>query len=243
MKRICPHRGFGTAEEFCPYHGLNLTRPCFPVAISTPIGKFDSKIMYNIEEQLGEEFSSFTQLVKAPFQLWMQNTCDFWHLKTIHKDFSNSFTGSPYDIQISACKKFSSHRIKVRPEVIDRYKTVLGRQDLTDNFLHIMRAPEVSYTNFLDVFFSIEVATPINHKSCWVTTRFFTSNKYRRPPSALLMAARKANEKILEEDAQLCEKWALSNHLPEQWFPYEERIKAYLEYMEESAWQGFTKQQ
>ncbi len=138
----------------------------------------------------------------------------------------------PYDIQISADKKMSSHKIKVAPRVVKQYEKIVGKP-LPDFFSHHLFAESrLSVTSFLGVMYSKEEVVPTSPGKCLVATTFIKS-KINALPEFVLDASKKANLQILIEDKQICEKWAKTACVTGNWLPGEERIKAYCELLKE----------
>lgn len=228
---ICQHRGHVLDGNKCPYHGLTSPIPdsCF---VSEPVsrGTFDITWCESIEDDLGQAFFTYDMPVKTPAHLWMQNVMDHHHVPIIHKDsFARQFASHiPYDVCIG--NKASSHRLRVKPEVIEVYKRLCG-DGVSDNFYQITEYPHLSVTNFLNVFYSFETVKAVSANECRVTTKFFRS-KNNRSPSVLSEAYIEANKEILKEDRAIMESWAgtYHDHKHVNWLPGEDRIKHYVEY-------------
>jgi hypothetical protein len=234
----CKHRGFkvascdGRGPIKCQYHGQRfeyerrINHHEFGEFLFSPDYLGTSQILSDISKQIGEEFGSHTQEVKAPFHLWMQNTADPNHLTTAHKDsFSKLFDGTrPENVYISEYE--SSYTMRIKDEVVERYGKHFELSSVSD-FRHILGFPNLSVTSFLDVFFSVECATP-TRDGCRVNTRFFVRSGINRN-RLLERVALESNIKILKEDKDLVEKWALDyTYDPDtKWLPGEARIKRY----------------
>lgn len=236
-KNSCRHRGFkvascaGRGSIKCQYHGQRFefekryAHHEFGEFIFTPSFLGDSKALVKISEELGEEFGSHEQFVKAPFHLWMQNTADPNHLTTAHKEsFSKLFDGSrPENVYVSEFE--SSYTMRIKDDVVERYQKHFSNAG-TD-FYHYLAFPNLSITNFLNVFYSVEYANPVDAGSI-VRTRFFVRKGLRA--GLLGRIALEANKKILAEDKDLMERWALNyKYVPSEtkWLPGEERIRRY----------------
>ena len=236
-KNACPHRGFklkdcdGYGPIKCQYHGQRfewksaLTHHEFGEFIFAPEFLGASQVLKDLSEKIGEQFGEHKQFVKAPFHLWMQNTADPNHLNSIHKDsFSKLFDGNrPENVYISEFE--SSYTMRIKDEAVERYKKHFDQA--SDWFFHYLAFPNLSVTSFLDVFYSIETANPVEG-GCEVTTRFFTG-KDIKPNKLLNRMALDANIKILGEDKCLVETWASGYRYEAdtKWLPGEARIKRY----------------
>jgi phenylpropionate dioxygenase-like ring-hydroxylating dioxygenase large terminal subunit len=234
-KNACSHRGFRVAECAgkgpirCPYHGQRFTFDRslkhyeFGEFIFAPDYLGGSTTLSGLP--LGEEFGSHEQTVMAPFHLWMQNTADPNHLTHAHKDsFSKLFDGSrPENVYISEYE--SSYMMRIKDEVVERYKKHFP--DCSDHFFHYIAFPNLSVTSFLNVFYSIETANPASKQTSLVKTRFFMGKGLKT--GLLSKTALEANKKILKEDSDLVEKWALNYQYDPttKWLTGEERIKRY----------------
>lgn len=223
---LCPHRGHVLKNGVCPYHAMQSAK--FNCS-ETKVSEVDPTWAEKIEEDLGAIFFTFDMPVKAPASLWMQNTMDHHHVPIIHKDtLSQVFeTHIPFDVCIS--DNASSHRLKVKPEVVNTYLRICGNL-VTDSFYHVVSYPNLSVTSFLNVFYSFETVKD-NSEGCRVTTKFFRS-KSNPIPGALAEAAIEMNKRILKEDRAIVESWAETyadiTHC--NWLSGEDRIKAYCEY-------------
>ena len=87
----------------------------------------------------------------------------------------------------------------------------------------------------MNVFYSVETAIPSDSDSATeITTRFFVAPNIK-VPGILKKMAMLNNRQILKEDADLVNKWA-EHYLPGAgtagWLPGEERIAAYVEWLE-----------
>lgn len=178
----------------------------------------------------GENFLLIEQMVKAPWYLWMFNTADFWHVRTIHLDFSKLITGVPFDVRLGP--RGSSHRLTVSAAQVERYERI-SKKRLRPDFSHHLIYPNTSLTSFLDVFYSEEKAEPMGD-SCWVTTKFFFSKKNPIPRS-VIPAVGAANGKILDEDRKIVESWATSYRKTGNWLAHEERLRDFEAYLESGA--------
>jgi phenylpropionate dioxygenase-like ring-hydroxylating dioxygenase large terminal subunit len=263
----CLHRGFkvaqgcGKGEIVCPYHGQ-------PFSFKSPIGDIPSYqvegfvFLYNflrledrlrlylrtIYQDLGDEVGHYTQTVDAPFYLWVQNTADPNHLKTVHGDgFAKMFkSNEPYNVEIGT--SYSSYHMRVKEEVLEKYKRYKKYMGLSqsspffDSFFHMIVMPHLSITSFLGVFYSIETATEKEGKT-EVHTRFFDSRLSKVPKPLSKMAVHE-NIKILAEDKDIIERWAKSHKFDDesQWMQGEERIKNYIEGLKKQCHE-FTHQQ
>lgn len=238
---LCPHRGHVMAEGRCPYHGL-----CLPVgkdsfakpgrtisAASSPFPPFDDSAMDTLCDDMGPMFSSNDMLVAAPWFLWMQNTMDFNHLKTVHKTFGSQFDPDavPCDIHVSEDWKDSSYRIPVRKDVHKSYERICGKS-LPPYFFHATNFPALSVTSFLNVFYSVETVKDVDGATM-VSTKFFESARNRLPKSLLNQAA-KSNLALLLEDKAIMESWATTYHLrrDKNWLPHEQRIQIFCAVLE-----------
>lgn len=234
---LCPHRGFPVETgKRCPYHGLlSPVHPtCFDREPKRPgydevLPEFQKLIMGT----RGERFDEVVQEVACPWWLWMQNTADYRHLATVHKDgFADLFTGPPYAVRISMTGRHSTHKLKVRALVRSWYEKQVGRE-LDDYFLHSLSYPNLSMTAFLGVFFSREIASQGSPDRTVVTTSFFADPSV---PRWLLDAAMVANRRVLAEDKALCEEWAPTARVTGNWLPGEERIRSYCELLKEDGY-------
>lgn len=245
-ENICHHRGFraggpcGKLPVHCRYHGLPFTfRNTIPAeAVGEMLfANLSSEVMLSYDliqfnELLGEQFGEYTQLVNATPDLWMQNTADPNHLKTIHPEtFAHNFDGNiPYNIRID--ESISSYCMKIKKEVHQRFQPFMGdRHPLQDGFFHLTVYPHLSITSFLGVFMSIETANFVDDgKLTEVRTRFFTA-KDAKVPNYLCTLAMQNSIEILQEDKALVEEWAETAHLTPHTFCIqgEERIKAYIQ--------------
>lgn len=234
----CAHRGHPIVDGKCPYHGLAHPAPpsCFvePKKIERTDALSD---LVDLTREMGEPFGAVRQAVKAPFWLWMQNTADFRHLKTVHgRGFSRLFVGEPYDVTISQDLRHSSHRIKIRPELLRRYED-MGLKPTRDHFLHFLAFPALSMTSFMGVFYSREVAYGTGKDQCVVSTTFY-KRKDADIPQGVLNSAMISNRQILKEDKELCEMWAPSAIVSGNWLPGEERVAAYCKLLKEAGFEG-----
>lgn len=236
-KNSCKHRGFkvatcaGRGTIKCQYHGQRFeyekryTHHEFGEFVFAPKFLAGSKILTDISAEIGEEFGSHTQAVKAPFHLWMQNTADPNHLTTAHKDsFSKLFDGTrPEDVYISEFE--SSYRMRIKDDVVERYSRHFP--GASSYFFHALGFPNLSVTSFLDVFYSVESVQPDANNDSKVVTRFFMRKGLK--PGLLSKIALEANIKILKEDKELVERWAqgYSYEPNTKWLPGEDRIKRY----------------
>lgn len=188
---------------------------------------FDDRVLLELTEDIGECFWTVRQRVRAPVSLWMQNTADWRHVWTIHAEgFSKVFEEAPpFDVMVSAPRGRSSHKLGVKPEVVDGYARLCGKT-VPPYFLHFLEFPDRSMTAFLGCFYSVEHAE-WRVDGCEVTTQFYES-KTRRLPKKLLKMAADANEVILRQDRVVCETWAKTYRDTGNWLPGEERIQAYL---------------
>lgn len=245
----CKHRGFRVCDETgpikninCPYHGKRFTFPS------------DYKITENGEAlfldkptdkflrfpTLGEEFGQHTLRVKAPFHLWIQNTMDPNHLKTVHKTgFAKLFkNAAPFDVQ--KYDECSSYKMSLTDEVILKYnKFKTESHNLFDNFMHIAYFPYLSVTSFMNIFLSVETAVPDREDENFtnVQTRFFVSPG-SSVPELLRSMALKSNIEILKEDKDIVESWANQYYggtiLEEERMTGEERLVHYLDYLDQN---------
>lgn len=237
-KNACSHRGFkvascpnGRGAIKCQYHGTRFEyeQPYshyeFGEFIFLPqyLGKSDP--LTKISSEIGEEFGSHVQFVDAPFHLWIQNTMDPHHLKYAHKEsFAELFDGSlPENVYLSEFE--SSYTMRIKDEVVERYQKHFP--EASDYFFHYAGFPSLSVTSFLDIFYSVESAIP-DGSGCRVHTRFFSRRSVERN-NLLERLALDANKKILAEDKELVEKWAINyKYDPNiRWMPGESRIKRY----------------
>lgn len=219
-ENVCPHRGFPFAQDrgslpiTCPYHGI---RVCEQNALTLgPVSNRwgflfvgDSQLNDDTRRSMasiGKQFGEVVTHVRAPFQLWMQNTADPNHLRTVHPEFSKLFVGKPEMEWISPDSTASSYRIEVAQKAVDRYERTIGAM-LPPYFVHSMVGPTLSITSFLGVFISVETAERTGD-GCVVRTRFFTADNVDVPAS-LLKVAMVRNRAILEEDRDIVERWAL----------------------------------
>lgn len=246
---ICQHRGFpvacgqGTLPIKCPYHGLLFSGAGeFAVEESNGFAFLHDRPMATPEllqnmNALGFEFGSIDLAVRAPFELWMQNTMDPNHLRFVHRGFSSMFAEpmKPEGVWISESGRVSSYRMQVEADVVRRYEKLLGYAP-APYFFHAVVAPQLSITCFLGVFLSVETAEPTK-EGCAVSTRFFTS-KADSVPTTLLKIAMQRNRALLEEDQDVCERWALGRpwKTPTQWLPGEDRIRSYQQAMYRGQW-------
>lgn len=233
MKQICPHRGFPLSENgTCQYHGWPKCR--FSEELS-PDAPFDYSLFDEFEDDIGHNFYTVDLFVKAPYFLWMQNTMDPNHLKTVHRNgFANKFYDDPfpYDVSFSPDKRISSYKIDVHRHIVSKFER-LAKAELPGYFYHASSFPYTSMTSFLGVFHSIEIVTPVKvdpPNSCLVQTKFFSSKK-NKIPSLFYELAKKSNLELLEEDRRICEEWAktYNKHTTRNWLKGEERIRAYVE--------------
>lgn len=232
----CQHRGYkvrtcaGSGPIKCQYHGQRFTfanhirHHEFGEFIFAPHYLGSSKIITEISSLIGEEFGSYRQFLAAPFHLWIQNTADPNHLFTAHSDsFAKLFDKSqPENVYLSEFE--SSYTMRIKDEVVDRYKKHYPMA--SDAFTHIIGFPNLSITSFLDIFFSVESANPVQG-GCDVYTRFFMRDGIK--PSFLSRLALESNKRILMEDKDLVEEWAVGyKYNPDtNWLPGEARIKRY----------------
>lgn len=192
-----------------------------------------SELLLLFCEEKGEEYHKSDIQVAAPAKLWSQNTMDPHHINYVHKtSFGRLFDSSmPYGSWITTDRRLSGYRLKVKDEVVERYRELLGEKVDRDYFEHIFLFPNLSLTSFLGLFYSIEIATDLSNeaKSCRVVSIFY-SRKGWWIPDPLRAASIYANNKILDEDKNLCETWAKTydQATGKNWMPGEERIQAYL---------------
>ncbi len=229
--KICDVRTVGPVK--CPYHGLKFI-PNFQYSITQLWGMlFVSGVagtaqISRLASNRGRHFYSKGMTVKCPFYLWIENTMDPNHLKQIHGEhFFQLFQSvTPENVEFSSCGKVSSYALPIKADIVSRYERVL-KTGLEPWFRQTTVYPHLSMTSFLGVFYSIETAVPVIGAT-EVLTKFFTSNRVE-VPKPILSSAMKSNSIILEEDKQICESWAKSNHYrkPDSWLPGEERIKVY----------------
>ncbi len=148
------------------------------------------------------------------------------HLKTVHGDFHLQFESSkPLDISFSKDFRFSSYKLPIKKDIIKRYQYLTG--DAVDPcFYHYFAYPNLSYTSFLNIFFSKEEVVPMM-SGCLVKTEFFLRLNAQAPDS-LVGSAVEANVKLLCEDKKICEEWAPHYKVTGNWLPGEERIRAYV---------------
>lgn len=245
-RNSCRHRGFkigagcGKLPLYCPYHGQRFD---FDRKMETKnyggfvfVGKniFEPNIpdLLQIGADLGEEMGSYQQKVKCRFHLWMQNTADPNHLRTIHANtFCKLFKDfRPYDVVID--KNWSSYKMTLKASVKDSYSRYSGES--SDVFQHWLIYPCLSITKFMNVFYSVESAIPLPDKTCEVTTRFFLNKNVTTMSERVQDFVCRENIKILEEDRRAMENWepTYDRHLTTSWLPGEERVRHYVEYME-----------
>lgn len=228
--RRCPHRGFPIAENesFCRYHGFSQPFDCrlFESCWPHP-NNYDDCIMEWIYSNLGEQFHSVEQKVRAPWYLWMQNTADFLHVPHVHAGgFAEQFSSTiPFDVRISSDMANSSHRLMVKKSIRLSYELMLGKKLSEYSFAHVLKYPNLSITSFLDVFYSLESAHA-EDGGCVVKTKFYLSNK-NPAPRALIRSAILANERTLEEDRVAMETWALGYRETGNWLNGEGRVRAF----------------
>lgn len=240
-KNSCKHRGFkvasgcGKGSIKCQYHGQRfgfekkIKHYEFGDFIYSPGYLGNSEPLKMISEYIGDQFGSTELYVKAPFHLWMQNTADPNHLTTIHKkNFANLFDSHiPGDVYVSEFE--SSFTMRIKDETIEKYEKYCDKNSpyFKAGWSHYLGFPNLSVTSFLGLFFSVETAEPIP-QGCIVKTRFFTA-KNSKVPSLLKTLAMDANKKILVEDQDLVEKWAVNYKYTDDcvWLPGEQRIRAY----------------
>lgn len=253
-RNICAHRGFRIFEgegEFknprCPYHGLPFNPEKGPeqfevfesgeaVFISKPVAGEDTRIKPLFPVVLGEEFGFLTQKVKAPFHLWMQNTADPNHLKTVHPEtFTRLFAS--YEARSEAFEtNYSAYSMDLNDDVVRRYERYFIQEPNPWHdwgFTHMMFYPHLSVTSFLGVFFSVETAipTPEDESSTSVYTRFFVAPE-SKVPRLLKKMAMENNFTILQEDKDIVERWANQyNNEPGFFLKGEDRIKHYLAWL------------
>jgi phenylpropionate dioxygenase-like ring-hydroxylating dioxygenase large terminal subunit len=230
---FCPHRGMPfitcTNAEYnlkCPYHGL----PFNPDKKATlfhglaytgdslePWG-YLSKLL----PSLGEPFQRELHNVACSSQIWIENTMDPNHLSHVHKaGFADLFQGHPFDVKIG--KTWSSYKMAIKQSIKDSYST-LGYTN--DHFEHFVAYPNLSITNFLGVFHSIETALPTD-RGCIVHTRYY-ANAGAANLTGLIKAATKANQALLKEDRDICEALAPTyNESSQLYLASEQRIKAF----------------
>ncbi len=238
----CAHRGFKVAEEHgnlpikCPYHGraYNFEKTFdtdqfgeFIFVVKDEIGIFEVACS-NFGDALGAEFGSYAQTVDAPFYLWMQNTADPNHLRSIHKSgFAELFEGvKPQDVVIKY--NYSSYTMPIKENIVRKYeKAICPIEDHT--FFHAMIGPNLSITSFLGLFYSVEAANHIDDYTTHVETRFFVG-KNSKVPMLIRQSALQSNIKVLREDKAAVEKWAETFDIRDspEWLPGEERIQAYI---------------
>lgn len=245
-KNECRHRGFQVCEkEFgalpidCPYHGQRF----FFEKKTQAFVLNDFVFLESIEKmlppaikaiRLGEEFFEKQMVVGCSRSMWLQNTMDCNHLEYVHKDgFANVFA-ERYPIHMGTIEGHSSfHELLVKPEIVEFYRKHCDVPRGTnlyapERFTHSVVGPNLSITTFLGIFVSVETIQPLEG-GCIVNTRFFTTTGVT-VSKHLLRAARVANERILEEDKDICDRWALGN--PEKkdvvWMSGEERIRQYV---------------
>jgi len=238
-RNACSHRGMRVADCAgkgaikCKYHGKRfgfegrVAHYEFDEFIFAPSYLGSSKVLPGISGEIGEEFGRHEQFVKAPFHLWIQNTSDPNHLGYVHKDsFANLFeSDKPENVYLSEFE--SSYTMRVRDDVVERYRKHFKEAIGPTDFHHIIGFPNLSVTRFLGVFYSVESANPVAD-GCRVVTRFFLRTGLKAPP-ALIDMALEDNKKVLLEDKEAVERWAIGyKYDPNtQWLPGEERIKRY----------------
>ncbi len=189
--------------------------------------EFESDL-HAIGNDLGKEFGWHEMQVKAPFHLWIQNTADPNHLKTIHGEtFAKLFRDFiPHEEKISEDRMVSSYRMNVKYDIAKRYMKYKTK-DFRSDFFHMIVFPHLSITSFLNIFYSIETAVQDGE---WtnITTRFFTS-KNANIPKLLCKMALEANIKVLEEDRFIVNWWAEGQYekIPSVILPGENRIHEY----------------
>lgn len=246
-KNECRHRGFQVCEkEFgtlpidCPYHGQR-----FFFEKKTEAFVFNNFVFLKSLEtilppaikaiRLGNEFFEKKMIVGCSRSMWIQNTMDCNHLEYVHKDgFANVFA-ERYPVHMGTIEGHSSfHELLVKPEIVEFYRKHCDVPRGTDlyapeRFTHSVVGPNLSVTTFLGIFTSIEIITPVAKNFCSVHTRFFTTLGVT-VSKHLLRAARIANERILEEDKAICERWAQGNPTKQDvvWMSGEERIRQYV---------------
>lgn len=245
---ICAHRSFKVAEGEgalpikCPYHGHPFD---FESELSTLVsGEFvfcgepkGSAVPGAYPKMiLGEQFGESRMFVKAPFHLWMQNTADPNHLRTVHPETFHKLFANTIPKKVIILGKTSAYCLDVAPEIVNKYSRWADPESelFKDGFCHSLCFPHLSATSFLGCFFSVETALPVG-KGCEVHTRFFVA-KDSKLPDLMKNMAMTNNRQILEEDRLLVERWAetYQNHQNVKWMPGEERIAAYVDQLERS---------
>lgn len=243
---VCPHRGFPIAAGIgelplkCRYHGLrfnevpqwNIYESCGFAFLGHPgdgAKDIDQMLIAGSFDLMGEEFGSVEEPVRAPYSLWMQNTMDPKHVQYVHPGFVSIFAApvQPHSLSISDDNSVSSYRLNVVKDVAARYQRNLG-SEIPSSFFHGSVSPHLSVTSFLNVFFSVETAQPIDgFARCVVRTRFF-QRRGAAIPGTLLRLAMVRNRVLLKEDRDVVETWALGRPwAPSVWHSGEERIRAY----------------
>lgn len=248
-RNACEHRGFrvchgsGDATKIkCPYHGLLYNFKDQDLVHETNGAVFfgratPDKPKPDFKPVLGDEFGFYSQVVNAPFHLWMQNTADPNHLNTVHADsFDRLFDGvTPYQVFIE--DNYSQYVMPLKDEVVLKYRRYFKKDVWHERgFMHMLHYPHLSVTSFLGVFFSVETATPhpIDDNCTQVYTRFFVAPD-SGVPALLKRMAMDNNMKILQEDKAVVEQWAQHyRNDAGHWLQGEERIKHFVEYFERS---------
>lgn len=237
---FCPHRGMPfitcTNSDYnlkCPYHGLpfqpdkkaTLFHGLAYIGDSLEPWGYLAKLLPTLLDPFQRELHN----VACSSQIWIENTMDPNHLSHVHKaGFADLFQGHPFDVKIG--KTWSSYKMSIKQSIKDSYST-LGYTN--DHFEHFVAYPNLSITNFLGVFHSIETALPTD-RGCIVHTRYY-ANAIASDKKGLLRSAELSNKTLLAEDRNICQQLNASfNTNSNLYLPYEERVKAYREYLRQN---------
>lgn len=248
-ENTCSHMGTRFCSEkikdhqsiSCPYHGRpigefepldvweNFVFLKSDKSVSWVKGPIERVIMESlrfIDEDIGECFQTEFTTGKFPFYLWMQNTMDPGHLKTVHSDFSSVIAPRPQTVLFEEGGVLSSYILPVKKAAEDSFSSRVKNNSFP-YFRHISVAPNLSVSSFMNIIYSIESVIQDGEWS-FVTTRYFTP-KNVDVPAHILKASIAGHKKILDEDRAICEKVAKTYHPPLVFDPGEERIQHYLE--------------
>jgi hypothetical protein len=184
---------------------------------------------------LGEEFGSYEQRVRAPFHLWIQNTADPNHLEHVHPEFRRMFTSGCTPHNVDLMRSYSEYSMSLSPDVVRRFEKYVTNQHWARmEFTHMLFYPHLSVTSFMGIFFSVETAIPDREDETYtsVNTRFFVAPE-SKVSSLMKKMALEGNIRLLKEDKAFMESWANQyNNKAGFWMPGEERIKHYLNWCE-----------
>lgn len=237
-KNECQHRGLkvtdcgGKGPLRCKMHGQRFDfKPAlrhheFGEFIFAPEWLGASEKLTDISTKVGEEFGSFTETLKAPFHLYVQQSMDLNHIPVVHPTTSNRhfYNLIPESVYLSEFE--SSFEIRVLDETVQKFQNIFKTS--SEYMTQIMGFPNLMVTNFLDVFITVSSVKQIGDQS-EVYSRFFWG-KDVEPNTLLAKKMIEEAKRVFEEDRPVIETWAKSpKHTDVQWMPNETRIKRYVD--------------